>query len=103
MNPLALVISRGLIHFVWQGLLVWSLLSVTLFALRKKSAAARYAASCAALAMLAVMPLVTIGVLYAGPDGPALMTTAGTSLPGAVITGGGGTAQTDWLRLLQSW
>ena len=52
MTPLALAISRALIHFVWQGLLVGILLSVVLFALRKHRPASRYLAGCIALGLL---------------------------------------------------
>ena len=49
MTALAMAVSRALIHFIWQGSIVGLLLWTTLFALRKRSANARYLASCAAL------------------------------------------------------
>src|SRR5258708_67667 len=56
--------SLALLHFVWQGAAVAVLLSITLFALRRATARTRYAASCAALAMLALLPVITTSWLY---------------------------------------
>jgi len=59
MSPLAQALSAALIHFVWQGAFVGVLLWVALAALRNRSATTRYAISCAALAVLVVMPMAT--------------------------------------------
>jgi beta-lactamase regulating signal transducer with metallopeptidase domain len=56
-----------LLHFVWQGVVVAMLLWITLAALRKGSANGRYVASCAALGVLAVLPVVTAWVASSRP------------------------------------
>ncbi len=67
MTPVAMAISRALIHFVWQGSIVGLLLWTVLFALRKRSANSRYVAGCAALTVSALMPVVTAWVIYSRP------------------------------------
>lgn len=64
MMPLLDAFTSALLHFVWQGCAVCALLWMALFALRRRSANARYAAACAALAILAVAPIATTLVLY---------------------------------------
>ncbi len=71
MTAIAQVLSTALLDFVWQGLLVALLLWMTLFALKNRSARARYAASCFALATMAALPVVTACVIYASSAGPA--------------------------------
>src|SRR6185295_16326303 len=82
MNPLTEAVSSALLHFVWQGLVVASLLWVALSLMRGCSANARYVASCAALVVQAALPVLTTLLLYSSPpDG-------GTAFPGrlAVLT-----------------
>jgi predicted transcriptional regulator len=50
MTAIAQALSAALLDFVWQGLLAAFLLWTALFVLRNRSARARYAASCVALA-----------------------------------------------------
>jgi bla regulator protein BlaR1 len=69
-TAIAQSLSAALLHFVWQGLLVAFLLWVALFLLRKRSANSRYVASCIALAVLAVLPIITAAVLYTRPAAP---------------------------------
>jgi hypothetical protein len=57
-------VSAALIHFVWQGALGALLFSVLLAALRRRPAQSRYLAGCAALLVLAMMPIVTAWFLY---------------------------------------
>src|SRR6266571_3105216 len=105
MTPVAMAISRALIHFVWQGSIVGLLLWTVLFALRKRSANFRYAAGCAALTVSALMPVVTAWVIYRRPIAAA----AGTSLAApfsqgvAIVTDGSHSQQLAWLALLQFW
>jgi Zn-dependent protease with chaperone function len=57
--------SAALIQFVWQGAVVALLLWVFLqFVLQRRSAQSRYLASCAALAVMAVLPVATAFSLY---------------------------------------
>ena len=65
MSILASAISGALVHFVWQGSIIGLLLWIVIFALRNKSANARYWVSCAAMALLAIVPLATTVGLYA--------------------------------------
>jgi len=64
MTPLTSSISRALIHFIWEGSIIGIALWVVLLALKKRSANARYVAACSALAALALLPVVTIALLY---------------------------------------
>jgi beta-lactamase regulating signal transducer with metallopeptidase domain len=50
-----------LLHSLWEGAIVWLLLQVSLIALQKKSAQARYIAGCLALALMAFLPWMTFG------------------------------------------
>lgn len=59
MKALIPALDSALLNFVWQGVAVASLLWLTLAALRRTPANARYLASCAALGVLALMPVVT--------------------------------------------
>jgi TonB family protein len=67
MTAIAQALSAALLDFVWQGLLAAFLLWTALFALKNRSARARYAASCVALAAMAILPVVTVCLLYAAP------------------------------------
>jgi TonB family protein len=99
--PIAQAISQALLHFVWQGMLVVIALWITLFAMRRRSAASRYAVSCAALGLMAILPAITAYVLYQRPQpfgarGPS--ETAGQFV--AVATSG---TAPGWLALVQAW
>jgi len=52
-----------LVHSLWQGAAVAAALAGTLRCLRNQSAAARYAASCAALLLITTLPLVTFAIV----------------------------------------
>jgi beta-lactamase regulating signal transducer with metallopeptidase domain len=67
LNPLTVAFRSALLHFVWQGLAVASLLAGALWLMRKRSANARYVVSCAALAMQAALPVWTTVFLYSSP------------------------------------
>ena len=67
MTAIAHAISAALLHFVWQGPLVAFLLWVTLTTLRSSSARLRYFASCAALALMVVLPEITAWLVYRAP------------------------------------
>ena len=70
-NPAAQRIGWGLIHFLWQGAVVAVLLAITLSLLRHRSARARWAASCGALALMALLPVVTaLMVSVEAPEPP---------------------------------
>jgi beta-lactamase regulating signal transducer with metallopeptidase domain len=101
MTAITRALSTALLHFVWQGLVVTILFWLALFLLRKRSAALRYAASCAALALLLVLPAVTTLVLYEHPAAPGGSSVL-VDMPGVAptaITGG----SFEWLVLAQTW
>jgi len=62
-HPVAFRLGWTLVHFVWQGAIVSLLLVGVLFALSRRSANARYLISCAALALMAVLPFVTFALV----------------------------------------
>jgi beta-lactamase regulating signal transducer with metallopeptidase domain len=64
MTPLAQALNTALLHFVWQGIALGLLLWIALFLLRRRSANARYLASCGALALLVMAPVVTAWQAY---------------------------------------
>jgi len=58
-SPLAERLGWTLLHSVWQGAAVAVGLALALILLRRRSAQARYSASCAALACMAMLPALT--------------------------------------------
>ncbi|PWT82980.1 MAG: hypothetical protein C5B57_07775 [Blastocatellia bacterium] len=112
MSAITQVVSAALIDFIWQAMLVAIALRATLFLLKDCSANVRYAASCAALAFLAVLPVVTATLLYAralpvgipnfrgGTGSPPLAAVPQTMLP---ISIGGQTPPMAWLGWAEMW
>lgn len=80
-TPIVQSVGWTLLHFLWQGCLIAGILAVVLLLLRKRSAEARYAASCLAMLLMAVVPIVTC-VLLAGPPAGWF---AGSHVPQAVF------------------
>src|SRR5215213_5818287 len=62
-EPMVQRVGWALVHSLWQGLVVAALLAAALRVLRDRTAAARYAACCAALALFALSPLLTLALL----------------------------------------
>ena len=81
MTSLGQAVSAALIQFVWQGALVWLLLSLVLFTLRRRSAQSRYLASCVALGLQALLPIVTAWLLYRPAELTASSATATPAPP----------------------
>jgi bla regulator protein blaR1 len=79
MNPLqssttALIAHAAgwtLLHFLWQGTLVAIILACVLALLTGRSAQPRYLAACAALVLMAVLPLITFARIVAAEHSPA--------------------------------
>jgi beta-lactamase regulating signal transducer with metallopeptidase domain len=67
MTPLTSALSKALLHFVWEGLLVALLLWIALAILQERSARARYLVSCAALALMTILPALTAFLSYRAP------------------------------------
>jgi beta-lactamase regulating signal transducer with metallopeptidase domain len=59
-QPFCRALAAALLHFLWQGALVAFLLAVANAALQRATARARYAAACAALALMLVLPVATV-------------------------------------------
>jgi beta-lactamase regulating signal transducer with metallopeptidase domain len=68
-NPFAQSLGWALIHFVWQGALIAVLYLIASMLLRKSASATRYAAACAALVLMLIVPLATTLVGYWSPEG----------------------------------
>jgi TonB family protein len=102
MTAITQALSAALLHFVWQGFLVGLLLWIALFLMRKGPANARYAASCAALVILVLLPVVTACILYAPitAAGPVI-TASVTSL--AVRAERAESSPGAWLAAIQLW
>lgn len=66
MTAIGQAVSAVLIQFVWQGALVALLLWVFTGVLARRSAQARYIAGCVALAVMALMPVLT-AYFFIGP------------------------------------
>ena len=113
MTLLADALSAALIHSVWQNAIVAFLLGVVLVLLRARSANARYAVSCAALVLMAAIPVVTMGVLYARALSLQAETTALIANTPVVIGSSpvveqpmpvsGGIQTVDWMSSVQAW
>jgi beta-lactamase regulating signal transducer with metallopeptidase domain/Flp pilus assembly protein TadD len=89
-------LTGALLHFIWQGLLVFVLLRAALFLLRDRSANMRYAVACASLAILAMAPAITAAFLYhptALIAAPPIATTAmAVAVSAPAARGASGTA-----------
>jgi len=129
-GPVAEAIGWALLHLIWQGAVVAAILAAVLALLDRRSANARYVASCAALALLLILgvatgirayepvtatvtaPAVVAPVTFAipiAPDTPIeislgarLLATARHSLPSIVLVWLIGVALLS-SRLLMTW
>ncbi len=99
MTAISQALSAALLHFIWQGIAVAFLLWVMLLLLRNRPPAARYAASCAALALMAALPAATIWILYERPV--SLSASLAFVVPPAAhaISAPPG----EWLALVRQW
>ncbi len=104
MTPLTSAISRALIHFVWQGSIIGISLWFVLALLKKRSANARYIASCSALAALAMLPIVTTWVLYS-PTAVTVMGANAHSVARSISSNGPAPAsgRLFWLLWFEAW
>jgi len=74
--PMAQAIGWALLHLLWQGALVGGIAAAGLALLRNRSANARYALACAAMAVLPVLAVVTAMRSYEPPVTMAAVDTA---------------------------
>jgi TonB family protein len=79
-----------LLHFLWQGALVAIILACILALLSRRSAHARYLAACAALILMAVLPLITFARIVASEHSAA--NTFPISIPLSISVTGHGIA-----------
>ena len=100
MTAIAHALSLALLHFVWQGMLVVSLLWIVLMGMRKRSPNARYVASCVALAVLALLPAITAYGIYERPASAVGHQLAATSVQ---IAPSAFPQSANLLISLQSW
>ncbi len=68
----AAAVVQALMHFVWQGMLVWTAAVALLWIVRPRQTQTRYAIYCATMLVLAACPLVTFGFVCAKNDGVRL-------------------------------
>lgn len=62
-QPVVERLGWTLIHFVWQGAIVWACLAVVLWWMRNSTAHARYLVSCGVLSLMVVLPVLTFSVV----------------------------------------
>jgi uncharacterized protein (TIGR03435 family) len=113
MQMMTQALSAALLHFVWEGAIVGVVLGIALFVLRHRSANARYTVSCAALIVLAALPIITTAVLYSQAlsiDTRGIATILGGSRPTAdvllaeaPVRIGSELPQIAWLAQVQMW
>jgi len=109
MSVTADALNSALLHSLWQDAIVGLLLWGTLIAMRRASANARYIVCCAALGLMAALPVITTLVLSergysAQPLMPATLTvepTVVSTAPDALTPRESGPA--DWLAPLAPW
>ncbi len=105
MTALEQALRTALLHFVWQGAVVAFLLWIGLFFMRRRSANARYLASCLALAILAAHPVITACLVYTQPIASGTTERFFATVPqtvAAVWTGSVASTPT-WLASLGGW
>jgi beta-lactamase regulating signal transducer with metallopeptidase domain len=105
MSAIAQALTSALLHFIWQGMVVAFLLWVALFALRKRSAQARYLAALAALEVLAALPVVTAVRVYRAPSSPVIILRGAAAVPADIFKAAvhQAAASGGWLTALQTW
>ncbi len=106
-------LSAALIHSLWQDAVVGLLAWMVLAGMRQRSAHARYAVACAALALMAVMPVATMAALYTQPLPAADVATTVPSFAVSVSSAGASALgdapavisirDVSWLSTLQTW
>jgi TonB family protein len=69
-SPWVRAIGVALVEFVWQGAVLAAIAAAALHLLRRRSAAARYAAACGVFAIMAAWPIVTVWQSYAAAAAP---------------------------------
>ncbi|MGA2739662.1 MAG: TonB family protein [Bryobacteraceae bacterium] len=109
MTAITQALSAALLDFVWQGLLAAFVLWTALFVLRNNSARARYLVSCAALAVMAILPVVTACLAYTASSVPHPQAAWTGAAPAAMRTaiphasGSLSGSLSTWAAWLERW
>lgn len=112
MNLTADALSLALLHSLWQDAIVGVLLGLALVALRNRSANARYVVSCAALALMAALPVATMLILAdrhevsasSARSAPITLTSAtGDTFGIDSVPSTGGARSINWIAALTPW
>ncbi len=105
MTALEQALRTALLDFVWQGVVVALVLWMALFLMRKRSANARYIASCLALIILAALPVLTVCLVYSQPVAVHASERLFATVPQTVAAVWNGSVASDanWLPSLGSW
>jgi len=80
-HPFVHKLGWTLLHLLWQGAVVALLLAIVLRFLRKSSANLRYVVACSALAVVVILPVVTIRLVPAPPSYALLEAESASLLP----------------------
>lgn len=88
-HPLAYALGRALLHSLWQGAGVAILLAAALSLLRGRSPQARYAAACAALGLMLLLPALTVWRLGDAPHDAYAAAAAEETAPAGVTPASG--------------
>jgi beta-lactamase regulating signal transducer with metallopeptidase domain len=116
-TPLVQGVGMALIHFGWQGLLIGSMLSITLIVMRDQSPNARDAVCLAAMLLMLLAPIVTtLVILFGVPPTLTGATDHALTLPSRSFASGWIVPLLPWitgfwvvgasylqLRLIMSW
>jgi len=88
-GPVAQAIGWSLLHLVWEAALVGAILAAVLALMSRRSANARYLVSCAALALLPFLAVITALRSY---DAPVHVTSSDVAPAESAAVGGGATS-----------
>ncbi|MEX0978304.1 MAG: M56 family metallopeptidase [Pirellulales bacterium] len=79
-------VAQTILHFVWQGFVLWALAACVLHVARAAAPQTRYAVDCLMLAVLAACPLVTLGIVFERPASLTVIRQSSTAPPGVNAT-----------------
>jgi uncharacterized protein (TIGR03435 family) len=112
MTAVTRAFSTALVDFLWQGAIIGLLLWLALTVLRNRSPNSRYIVSCAALALLLVLPVITLATLWSWSieSAPPVQIAGeprpiGTAIPQTMLTIWlvSETPRLVWLERVQLW
>jgi TonB family protein len=90
-----------LLHFLWQGLLLWGLCALLMLILRPAAAAVRYWAGMAILALMGAAPILTFVTLMGTAD--AATSGPGTSVQVVAGAVGAWSSLAPWVETISPW